>query len=113
MSVANVRYIPVSPLPVPNSRGKSYEIFGGQPARQETKGKPKGLSSSQARDLERLGSAFNKKLQFVVDHSSNEVLIKVIDKDTDKVIRVIPPEELQRLHRNLKEAIGNLFSEMV
>ena len=112
MSVANVRYIPVSPLPVPNSRGNSYEISGGRPAKQDTKGKPQVIDSSQTRDLERIGNAFNKKLQFVVDHDSNEVLVKVIDKDTDKVIKVIPPEELQRLHRN-KEAIGNLFSEMV
>ena len=75
--------------------------------------KPQVINSSQKRDLERIGNAFNKKLQFVVDHGSNEVLVKVIDKETDKVIKVIPPEELQRLHRNLKEAIGNLFSEMV
>ena len=109
MSVARVGFVPVSPLPTPNSRGTSSE----QPAKQETKVKPQVINSSQTRDLERIGNAFNKKLQFVVDHSSNEVLVKVIDKDTDKVIKVIPPEELQRLHRNLKEAIGNLFSEMV
>jgi len=105
MSVARVGFVPVSPMPVPNSRGTSGE--------QEKKAKPQVIISSQTRDLERIGSAFNKKLQFVVDHSSNEVLVKVIDKNTDKVIKVIPPEELQRLHRNLKEAIGNLFSEMV
>ena len=108
MSVANVGYVPVSQMPVPDSRG--------QPAsKQETKEKPQVIKSTQAQamDVERIGHAFNKKLQFVVDHSSNEVLVKVIDKDTDKVIKVIPPEELQRLHRNLKEAIGLLFNEMV
>jgi len=113
MSVANVGYIPVSPLPVSNSRGTSSEAATGRPAKQEIKEKPRIVNSSQRRDLERIGNALNRKLQFVVDHNSNEVLVKVIDKETDKVIRVIPPEELQRLHRNLKEAIGNLFSEMV
>jgi len=49
----------------------------------------------------------------VVDHSSNQVIIKVIDKETDKVVKELPPEELQRLHSNLKEAIGLLFDEMV
>jgi len=48
-----------------------------------------------------------------VDHHSNEVIVKVIDKETDKVIKELPPEELQRLHRKLKEAIGLLFDEMV
>ena len=110
MSVANVGY--VSPVPGTNSRGTSNEVSRGQPAGQEVKVKTQVIDSSQTRDLERIGNAFNKKLQFVIDHDSNEVLVKVIDKDTDKVIKVIPPEELQRLHKNLKEAIGLLFNEM-
>ncbi|MDR2716542.1 MAG: flagellar protein FlaG [Treponema sp.] len=66
-----------------------------------------------AADIEQVSQTFNKKLQFVVDHQSNEVIVKVIDKTTDKVIKVLPPEELQRLHRRLKEAIGFLFNEQV
>jgi len=64
-------------------------------------------------DIENVSQTFNKKLRFVVDHNSNEVIVKVVDKDTDKVIRVIPPEELQRLHRRIKETIGFLFNERV
>ena len=67
----------------------------------------------QAADIEHVSQAFNKKLQFVVDHQSHEVIVKVIDKETDKVIKVLPPEELQRLHRKLKETIGFLFNELV
>jgi len=66
-----------------------------------------------AADIAHISQAFNKKLQFVVDHQSNEVIVKVIDKTTDKVIKVLPPEELQRLHRKLKETIGFLFNERV
>ena len=47
----------------------------------------------------------------MVDFQSKEVIVKVIDKTTDKVIKVLPPEELQRLHRKLKETIGFLFNE--
>ena len=64
-------------------------------------------------DIERVSQAFNKKLQFVVDHTSNEVIVKVIDRATDKVIKVLPPEELQRLHRKLRETISFLFNEKV
>jgi len=105
-SVASVGYSPVSPIPVSDSR---------QPAVQETKARVQSVKvqHDQMIDLERIGRAFNKKLQFVVDHSSRDVIVKVIDKETDKVIKVIPPEELQRLHNNLKEAIGLLFDEMV
>jgi flagellar protein FlaG len=64
-------------------------------------------------DLEKVSVAFNRKLKFVVDHRSNEITVKVIDPETDKVIKVLPPEELQRLHSKLKEPIGFLFDERV
>ena len=66
-----------------------------------------------ADDIVKISQTFNKRLAFVVDHRSNEVIVKVIDKTTDKVIKVLPPEELQRLHRKLKEAIGFLCNEQV
>ena len=66
-----------------------------------------------AADIAQASQAFNKKLQFVVDQQTHEVTVKVIDKTTDKVIKVLPPEELQRLHRKLQEAIGFLFNEEV
>ncbi|MCL2762087.1 MAG: flagellar protein FlaG [Treponema sp.] len=66
-----------------------------------------------AADIAQVSQAFNKKLTFVVDHQSNEVIVKVVDKATNKVIKVLPPEELQRLHRKLKETIGFLFNEQV
>jgi flagellar protein FlaG len=64
-------------------------------------------------DLKQISLAFNKRLQFVVDHESQEVIVKVIDGETDKVIKVLPPEELQRLHERIKETIGFLFDEKV
>ena len=109
MSVASVGSIPVSPMPLPGDMHR-------QAVRQETAPKPQGSREpihSTASDLQRIGLVFNKKLQFVVDHNSNQVIVKVIDKETDKVIKELPPEELQRLHNNLKDTIGFLFDERV
>jgi flagellar protein FlaG len=69
--------------------------------------------NAAAADLERVSYAFNKKLQFVVDQQSHEVIVKVIDGETDKVIKILPPEELQRLHDKIRETIGFLFDERV
>jgi flagellar protein FlaG len=80
---------------------------------KKTEAKKPQIISSAAADLERIGLVFDRKLQFVVDHRSNEVIVKVIDRETDKVIKELPPEELQRLHTNLKETIGFLFDESV
>jgi flagellar protein FlaG len=68
---------------------------------------------SAAKDLERLSMFFNRKLRFHVDQESHEVIVKVIDATTDKVIKILPPEELQRLHAYLKEVIGFLCDEQV
>jgi flagellar protein FlaG len=65
------------------------------------------------KDIERISLAFNKKLRFTVDSRLEEVIVKVIDPETDKVIKELPPEELQRLHLRLKEMIGLLFDEIV
>ena len=113
MSVVNVGHIPIS---IPESRPQpvKVEFKPTQGSTQILKEQKHKLEQQiQIADLKRVGQAFNKKLQFEVDYNSNEVVVKVIDKETDKVIKVIPPEELQRLHRNIKEAIGLLFNEMV
>jgi flagellar protein FlaG len=69
--------------------------------------------NAAAENIEKVGLAFNKRLKFVVDHQSHEVTVKVIDEETDKVIKVLPPEELQRLHSRIRETIGFLLDEMV
>ncbi|MDR2783332.1 MAG: flagellar protein FlaG [Treponema sp.] len=66
-----------------------------------------------ARDLERISSTLNKELRFIVDHKSHEIIVKVIDPETDKVVNILPPEELRRVHSRIKETIGVLFDELM
>jgi flagellar protein FlaG len=80
--------------------------------REAADNNPQPLHAAVA-DLEQISLAFNKKLRFEVDHESNEVTVKVIDGETDKVIKILPPEELQRLHNKIRETIGFLFDERV
>nr|AGS52993.1 putative flagellin FlaG [uncultured bacterium contig00030] len=112
MSVASVGYIPVSPMPRPDVQ-RVQSVRQDAAVNQPEPKKAKPQIHSTAADLEQIGLVFNKKLRFEVDHASNEVIVKVIDKETDKVIKELPPEELQRLHSNLKETIGILFDERV
>jgi flagellar protein FlaG len=63
--------------------------------------------------IKKMNLAFNKKLQFVVNQDSNQIIVKVIDPNTDKVIKVLPPEELQRLSDGISEMTGTLFDEKV
>ncbi|MDR2785921.1 MAG: flagellar protein FlaG [Treponema sp.] len=75
--------------------------------------KPRRSVESSAADLERVSLALNRKLRFMVDHESHEITVKVIDPETDKVIKILPPEELQRLHSRIQETIGFFFDERV
>lgn len=58
-------------------------------------------------------SSLNKKLKFSINRELGQVIVKVLDRDTDKVIKEIPPAELQRLHARMKETLGVLFDQQI
>ena len=68
---------------------------------------------NQARALEKTFLAFNRRVKLSVNESINQVIIKVVDADTDKVIREIPAEEIQHLIARIKETIGLLVDEKI
>ena len=49
----------------------------------------------------------------MINQELDRVVVKVIDRETDKVIKEIPPEVLQRLHVRIREAIGLLIDESI
>jgi len=69
--------------------------------------------AANLKKLELTFGAFNKRLRFYVNEEIDRVIVKVIDAETDKVIKEIPPEEIQRLVARIEEAIGLLFDEMI
>ena len=109
--------------PVPQSQEKRPPLPAEQKAAAEQEaslplpGNNKAQVPSEfkqtASELERISLAFDRRLKFIIDQESREILIKVIDNETDKVIKVLPPEELQRLHSRIRETIGFLFDTMV
>jgi flagellar protein FlaG len=62
-------------------------------------------------DLQRVSEAFNRRLSFSINEKLGQVVVKVIDNDTDKVVREIPPTELQHVYERIREAIGLLFDK--
>ena len=99
------------PQPLPMERKEEAQhIEANLPNTQ----KPKTPELKQTvLDLENISLAFNRRLKFIIDQNSKELIVKVIDNETDKVIKVLPPEELQRLHSKIKETMGFLFDRMV
>ena len=96
--------------PLPGEQKAAERIEASLPGREKP---PAPDLQKTTSDLEQISLAFNRRLKFVVDQESREILIKIIDNETDKVIKVLPPEELQRLHSRIRETIGFLFDRMV
>ena len=53
------------------------------------------------------------KLDFRVDDATQQVVISVIDPETDEIVRQVPPEEILRMAERLDAVRGRLFSSTV
>ena len=102
-----------APLPGEHTKQAATEqIEFSIPEPGDGKSKAPDLQQTAA-NLEKISLAFDRRLKFVIDQESRQILIKVIDNETDKVIKVLPPQELQRLHSRIRETMGFLFDAMV
>ena len=54
-----------------------------------------------------------RSLRFSVNEELGEVVISVLDPSTNKVIKEIPSEDIQKMKVSMKKAIGLLFDEMI
>ena len=54
---------------------------------------------------------FNRKIELEVENELGITVVKVIDKDSGKVVRQIPPEDLVELSRRAKDLKGLLVSK--
>lgn len=55
--------------------------------------------------------SMDSRLKIEVDNETGRVVVKVVQQDSDKVIRQIPPEELLQLERYLASLKGMLLQE--
>ena len=56
---------------------------------------------------------FNTKVQFAKDDDTGKTVIKIIDRDTDKTIKMIPPEVFLKVAAKMAEMIGILVDEKI
>jgi len=83
-----------------------------EPAPLETILDPKEIQRAVAQ-MNELSGAMNHRLSFSIDNETHDVIVKVVDAETDKVIRELPPAELQKLHKSIKEAVGLLINKLI
>ena len=77
------------------------------------KAKSRAATDQYIKQVLKIPNVLNRKLSYSVNKELNQVVVKVIDSRTDKVIRVIPSEALLKLHSRMKEVIGLIFDEEI
>ncbi|MDR2500069.1 MAG: flagellar protein FlaG [Treponema sp.] len=95
-SAAPINRAGIAPLAAPllGKNGKTDKALAGR---------------SLAMEVKRIEAAFNRRLKFMVDHTSHEVTVKVLDPYTNEVIKILPPEEIQLLNRSRHTFNGFLY----
>ncbi|MTI46790.1 flagellar protein FlaG [Sporosalibacterium faouarense] len=56
---------------------------------------------------------YDRKLKFSVHEKTNSIIVKIVDSNTDEVIREIPPEKILDMVANLLEMAGIIVDEKV
>ncbi|MBW2568592.1 MAG: flagellar protein FlaG [Deltaproteobacteria bacterium] len=76
------------------------------------------VSNQQAKELTEKLQRFIDKMNINIAFSTygeknRKTAVTVSEKETGKLIREIPSEELQRLHTKMEELVGMLFNEII
>ncbi len=81
---------------------------------------PKASEILSQSDLERIVKEinqfiqiFNSKIAFEIDKDTGKTILKIIDSQTNEIIRQIPPEELLRISKRISELLGLIINARV
>ena len=64
-------------------------------------------------EVNELAKSLSRKLSFSYDDRIEKIIVKVMEGDTEKVIRQIPPEEMIRLALMMDAVMGMLVNQSV
>ncbi|MGC8869358.1 MAG: flagellar protein FlaG [Sulfurihydrogenibium sp.] len=64
-------------------------------------------------ELQNKISYLNKSLKIEIDRDINELIIKIIEVDTNRVIRQIPPDYMINIIKDINKMLGALFNKKI
>lgn len=110
----------LQPATRPSRMDQSAEVGRNEPAAAHGQDVP-ARSTGDAEDVKKYESAvskisdfvqnFQRDLLFSIDKDSDRLVVKVVDSQTQEVIRQIPSEETLRIARNLDSPESLIFRE--
>lgn len=96
-------------------------VATNQPSEKALFAKPSAVQVDEALEVVNRAAVFEQRsLSFMVDEASGKSIIKVMDKNTEQLIRQIPSEELlkvaqdiKRLQNEMGQSLGFLIDRQV
>lgn len=64
-------------------------------------------------ELQRISDTMGHEVRFNVNEELGQVVVKIVDPSTDKVIKEIPSADVQQLQIKIRETIGLLVDEKI
>ena len=64
-------------------------------------------------ELQRIADSLDRKVKFNLNQELGQVVVKIVDPSTDKVIRAIPSVDMQELRIKMRQTIGLIIDETV
>jgi len=114
--------IPASSVPVPTVIEQEQKVrqdaaVAGKQIPISVDAEPEAANDEQVlqavHDMREYAQSIDRDLKFNVDDDSGRLIITVIDPETDKIVRQIPPEETLHILRNMERGAGTLFNNKV
>ncbi len=106
MSIDKIRVVGVAEI----GESRRNELRAAQAERPDREARPEKARAAEAQKLEPAASdesiylkRLNTELRFEADSQLKEVLVKIVDPETNEVIRQIPSEEMISIRKRMEE----------
>lgn len=94
-----------APAPVKEIEKNQQESRAGPVSREETKEIVKSLNGHM--------NLLQTTLNFRISEETDQIIVRVVNRETNELIRQIPPEELVTLQAKMEELTGIIFDKIV
>ena len=88
------------------SESEASKVNNTEETAEEKKNSKENLDNAVKR-LNTYVQSINRNLEFNIDNDSGQTVVKVIDSETDELIRQIPNEEALNIAKHLNEELDN------
>lgn len=89
-----------------------YDKFNSK-TNNNTEAEKKNVSQDEIddaiKDLEKFSNYFKTHLNFSKDETTGTTVIKIVNSETEEIIRQIPSEEILKIASKMQDVIGVLF----